>query len=240
MGTCCPISQDPPSWFFCGVYFEQQLWDGFKCRYFLCRYMVIETISLVDQVLFPPSAQLYPRTHVNMTWATQEGDERGSTCLVSKSNDFNCSWVLENEPTYSNLISGESLIVVNFTVTNVKDDTSSQKFLPRSAKPSMIKVWPWLNFWPGTDVWFETDPRLEANPWPRNAFLLFHNVHLRATLSITARQTMANGYFAAFGRQKPRCDAQNSPMPLTVCSASKFVIFQYRQSVSRPRPTHYG
>ena len=122
----------------------------------------------------------------------------------------------------------------------MKDDTSFQKFLPRSAKPSMIKVWPWLNFWPGTDVWFETDPRLEANPWPGNAFLLFPNVHLRATLSITARQTMANGYFAAFGRQKPRCDAQNSPMPLTVCSASKFVIFQYRQSVSRPRPTHYG
>jgi len=198
--------------------------------------MVIETISLVDQALFPPSAQLYPRTHVNMTWATQEGDERGSTCLVSKSNDFNCSLVLEDESTYFNLISGELLIAVNFTVANVKDNTSFQKFLPRSAKPSMIKVWPWLNKRLGADVWFGTNIWLEAtNTWSGNAFLLFPNVHLRATLTMTARQTMA-----ASGNQKVSCDAQNSPMLLTVCSASKFVIFRYRQSVSRPRPAHYG
>ena len=159
----------------------------------LCRYMVIETISLVDQALFPPSAQLYPRTHVNMIWTTDEGAERGSTCLVSESNSFNCSLLSEDELTYLNVISGELFIAVDFTVANPKDDTSFQKFLPGSAKPSMIRVWPWFKVWPESDPWFGTDLWLETNPWPGNAFPLFPNVHLRATLSITARQTMANG-----------------------------------------------
>jgi len=75
--------------------------------------MVIETISLVDQALFPPSAQLYPRTHVNMTWVTDEGAERGSTCLVSESNNFNCSLISEDELTHLNVISGELFIAVD-------------------------------------------------------------------------------------------------------------------------------
>ena len=201
----------------------------------LCRYMVIETISLVDQVLFSPFVQLYPRTHVNMTWANDEGAERGSTCLVSASNSFNCSLISEDESTYANLISGELFIAVNFTVANPKDDTSFQKFLPGNTRPSMIKVWPWLNKRSETDVWFGTNIWLEeTNTWSGSAFLLFPNVYLRATLTMTARQTMA-----ASGHQKVSCDAQNSPMLLTVCSASKFVIFQYRPSVSRPRPADY-
>ena len=204
--------------------------------------MVIETISLVDQVLFPPLAQFYPMTYVNMTWAIHEGTERSSTCLVSKFNNFNCSLISEDESTYFNLISGELLIAVNFTVAKRIDDTSFQKFLPGSAKPSMIRVWPWLNIRHATDAWFGTNPWLEeidfwlweTDPWSRDVFLLFPNVHLRATLTMRVRQTMA-----AFGHQKVSCDAQNSPMSLIVCSASKFIIFQYRQSVSRPRPAHY-
>ena len=204
--------------------------------------MVIETISLVDQVLFPPLAQFYPMTYVNMTWAIHEGTERSSTCLVSKFNNFNCSLISEDESTYFNLISGELLIAVNFAVAKRIDDTSFQKFLPGSAKPSMIRVWPWLNIRHATDAWFGTNPWLEeidfwlweTDPWSRDVFLLFPNVHLRATLTMRVRQTMA-----AFGHQKVSCDAQNSPMSLIVCSASKFIIFQYRQSVSRPRPAHY-
>ena len=182
--------------------------------------MVIRTISLIEQEpLFPLSVEL---SHVHMTWATQEGAERGSTCLVSGSNNFSCSLILEDQSTYFNLISGELFIAVNFTVANPKDDTSFQGFLPENARPSMIKV------------------GLDTDPWSGNAFPLFPNVHLRATLAMTIRRTMAKGNLAAFGVQIVSCDAQNSPMSLIVCSASTFVIFQYRPSVSGPRPAHYG
>jgi len=115
-----------------------------------------KTISLVDQeLLFPLSAQLYPRTHVHMTWATQEGAERGSTCLVSEFNSFNCSLILEDESNYFSLISGELFIAVNFTVAQPKNDRSFQKFLPGNARPSMIKI------------------RLGTYPWSGNAFPMF-------------------------------------------------------------------
>lgn len=190
--------------------------------------MVIETISLVDQ---EPSSPLlirsYPGIYVNMTWVTDEGAEQGSTCLA-KSHYFNCSLIEEDKPKYGHLISGELFIAVNYTVANPKDDT---RFLSGNARPYMIQAWP-------ESTICSESTTLELKTSSGNAFPLFPGVHLRATLTMTAKRT--DGNWASIKPQKVSCDAHNFSMSLIVCSVSRLVNFQYRPNVSRPRPAHDG
>jgi len=125
-----------------------------------------------------------------MTWTNVEGYVHNLTCDTIGSTVFQCPSLSEDE--CASAIFGELFIGANFTAIALalKNNRRPETYITRPVEFVMIQ----LGF--GADL------------TPGYAFPLFPNVHLRATLAVTMRQTLMNTNIAAFGFQQVGCNAQ--------------------------------
>ena len=148
----------------------------------LIQCLVLYAISFVDQRL-TDNIEDYV-TQVNITWTNSKGRVLNLICLGSIG--FQCPSISEYD---QSVTSGELFIGTNFTSS--ANGTDLEKDLHASAGPLIIQVGYGIDFMLG-------DP-----------FLLFLNVHIRATLAVTHMKTLTSSKMAGLGFKKVGCDAQN-------------------------------
>jgi len=122
-----------------------------------------------------------------MTWTSIKGHVHNLTCPI---NDwrFRCPLLPENEQ--DSVFFGELFIGTNFTAIALalQNNTSLEAGVQH---PEFLLILLGVN-----------DDLLA------NAFPLYRNVQLRATLAMTRRQALKNKKIAALGLQKVGCDVQ--------------------------------
>ena len=134
--------------------------------------------------------------NVHMTWTNVIGLVHNLTCPAINSSAYQCPSISDDVPDFI----GELFIGANFTATTLAFENGSEfeKGLHGNMGPLMI----WLQYGTADNVG-------SSYPLLVNNFMLFPNVHIRATLAITHRQIMTNEKTAPLGLQKVGCDVQN-------------------------------
>ena len=158
--------------------------------------MVIYTISFVDQDVSLRNLEdlQYPDIHDDMkvyiTWIDYEGHVYNYPCPFAD-DGFRCPLFPES---WGDASFGELVIGANFTAIALalQNDRRPKKNIIRDQEQEFL----WIQLGHGSDN------------TPGNAFPLFPNVHLRATLAVTYRKTLKTNKMAALGFQKVSCDAQ--------------------------------